>query len=46
MGVLVNVVDAAGVEARAAANNAVDGVAFGEKKFAEIRAILASNSGD
>jgi hypothetical protein len=44
--VLINVVDAAGVKARTAANDAVDRVAFGEKEFAEIGAVLASNSGD
>ena len=44
--VLVNVIDAAGVEARAAANDAVDRVALGEKEFAEIGAVLASDSGD
>ena len=38
-------INAPGVEAGAATNNAVDGVALGEQQFAEIRAVLARDAG-
>jgi hypothetical protein len=46
VGVLIDVVDAAGVEGRTAADDAVDSVAFGEEKFAEVGAVLAGDAGD
>ena len=46
VGVLIDVVDARGVEAGTAADDAVDGVAFGEKQLAEVGAVLASDAGN
>jgi len=44
--VLVEVVDALGVERRGAALQAVDFVTFGKQEFRQVGAILAGNSGD
>jgi len=44
--VLVEVVDAVGVEQRTAALDAVDFVAFVEQEFSQIGAVLAGNAGD
>ena len=44
--VLVEVVDAVGVEQRGAAFDAVDGVAFVQQEFGEIGAVLAGDAGD
>ncbi len=42
--ILVDVVDAIGIEERGAALDAVDLVAFGEEKLGEVRSVLAGNS--
>jgi hypothetical protein len=44
--VLVDVIDALGVEQRSAALDAVDLVAFLEQQFSEVRAVLAGDAGD
>ena len=44
--ILVQVVDAIGVEQRRAALDAVHLVAFVEQKFREVGAVLAGNAGD
>jgi hypothetical protein len=44
--VLVEMVDPLGVEQGGAAFNAVDGVAFVQQEFGEIRAVLAGDAGD
>ena len=46
MRVLIQMVDAFGVEQRGAAFDAVDGVAFLEQEFGEIGAVLAGDAGD
>jgi hypothetical protein len=46
MRILIDVVDAGGIEAGAAAHDTVHGVAFGQQEFAEIGTILASDSDD
>lgn len=46
VGVLVEVVDAVGVEQRGAALDAVDDVAFLEQEFGEIGAVLAGDASD
>ena len=46
VGVLINVVDATGVEAGTTADNAVNGVVFREKQLAEIGAVLAGYAGN
>jgi hypothetical protein len=46
MRVLVNVLDARRVEARTPAHDTVDGIAFGEKEFTQIRTVLAGDSSD
>ena len=44
--VAVEVVDALGVEAAAAADDAMDGIAFGQEQFGQIGAVLAGDSCD
>ena len=44
--ILVDVVDAGGVEERGAALDAVHLVALGEQEFGEIGSVLAGDSGD
>ena len=44
--VLVDMVDALGVELRRAAFDAVDFIAFFQQKFCQIRTVLACNAGD
>ena len=46
VGVLVDVIDALGVEQRGAALDAVDNVAFFEEEFGEVGAILAGDASD
>ena len=46
VGVLVDVVDAVGVEGGGAADDAVDFVAFGEEELGEVGAVLAGDAGD
>ena len=46
VGVLVEVVDAGGVEQRRPAPDAVHDVAFAEQQLGEIGAVLAGNAGD
>jgi hypothetical protein len=46
MRVLVDVVDALGVEERSAALDAVDFVAFFEEKFGEVGSVLTGDPGD
>ena len=42
----VDVFEAFGVEGGGAADDAVDGVAFGEEEFREVGAVLAGDAGD
>ncbi len=44
--VFVDVVDAGGIEERAAPLDAVNLIAFGEEKFGEVGSVLAGDSGD
>ena len=44
--ILVDMVDALGVELRRAAFDAVDIIAFSQQKFCQIRTVLACNAGD
>lgn len=44
--VLVEVVDAVGVEGGGAPDEAVNGVAFAEEKFGKVGAVLASDASD
>ncbi len=46
MRVLVEVIDSAGVEHRAAALDAVDDVSLAEQELGQVRAILAGHAGD
>ena len=46
MRVLINVIDAGGVERRGAALDAMDDISLSEQKFGEIGAILAGDTGD
>ena len=46
VGVLVDVVNALGVEGAGAALDAVDGVAFFQEELGEVRAVLAGDAGD
>jgi len=46
VGVLVEVVDAIGVEGGGATDDAVDFVAFLEEEFGEVGAVLAGDAGD
>jgi len=46
VGILVDVVDAFGVEGGGAADDAVDFITFGEEEFGEVGAILAGDAGD
>ena len=46
VGVLVDVVDAVGVEQRGTAFDAVDDITFFEQEFGEIGAVLAGDTGD
>ena len=46
MRVLINVIDAAGVETGTAADDDMDGVVFSEKQLAEVGAILARDTRD
>jgi len=46
VGVLVEVVDALGVEGRSAAFQAVDFIPFSKQEFREIGAVLSGNAGD
>jgi hypothetical protein len=46
MRVLVNMIDTLGVEATGAALNAVDNVTLLKQKLGQVRAILASDTGD
>jgi len=46
MGVLVEVIDAVGVEQRSAALDAVHLVALGQQQLGQVHAILAGDAGD
>jgi hypothetical protein len=46
MGVLVKVIDPAGVETAGPAFDPVDVVSLGQKKLSQIAAVLSGNSGD
>jgi hypothetical protein len=46
MRIAVEVIDAARVEGRSAADHAVDFVAFGEQELGEIRSVLTRDTGD